>query len=154
MKRNKSPAANATCPRQVNSQIFETHTNHCSVRVSFPNYDKLDLPTRRSVPFICLKISALGVANMKRHEIAEKLKLAYGGPMSDEEVSFLRDFEAFIDFAIRNGLSFRATMAYLSHDWNEFARYGFDFDGVVKMGFSPRVTGFSDATTEAVGEPE
>jgi hypothetical protein len=91
---------------------------------------------------------------MQTNELAENLRKAYGGPMSEAEVVFLRDFQAFIDFAIRNGLSFQAAMAYLSHDWNEFARYGFDFDAVMKNAFSPRVTGFSEATSEAVGEPE
>ena len=91
---------------------------------------------------------------MQTGELAEKLRKAYGGSMSEAEVAFLRDFQAFIDFAIRNGLSFRATMAYLSHDWNEFARYGFDFEAVIKQCFAPRVTGFSDATSEAVGEPD
>jgi len=91
---------------------------------------------------------------MERHKIAETLRQAYGGPMSESEVAFLRDFQGFIDFAIRNGLSFRATMAYLSHDWNEFARAGFDFEDVTKQGFRPRVTGFSDVTSSAFGEPE
>lgn len=91
---------------------------------------------------------------MEAHELAEKLRQAYGGPMSESEIAFLRDFQAFIDFAIRNGLSFRATMAYLSHDWNEFARYGFDFEAVTKQAFLPRVTGFSEMTSSAVGEPE
>jgi hypothetical protein len=92
--------------------------------------------------------------NMKTDELAEKLRKASSGPMSEAEIAFLRDFQAFIDYAIRNGLSFRTTMAYLSHDWNEFSRYGFDFDAVMKQSFSPRVTGFSEATSEAVGEPD
>jgi hypothetical protein len=91
---------------------------------------------------------------MGTQELAEKLRQAYAGTMSEPEVAFLRDFQAFIDFAIRNGLSFRATMAYLSHDWNEFARYGFDFETVAKQSFLPRVTGFSEVKSDAFGEPE
>ncbi|HVC97328.1 MAG TPA: hypothetical protein VND64_26845 [Pirellulales bacterium] len=91
---------------------------------------------------------------MERQAIAETLRQVYGGPMSDAEIAFLGDVKAFIEFAIRNGLSFQATMAYLSHDWNEFARYGFDFKTVMDMGFSPRVTGYSETTSDAVGEPE
>jgi hypothetical protein len=91
---------------------------------------------------------------MEAQEIAAKLREAYGGPMSEAEVEFLRDVQAFIDFAIRNGLSFQATMAYLSHDWNEFARYGFDFKTVIRQGFSPRVTGYTKINADTVGEPE
>ncbi len=91
---------------------------------------------------------------MQPQRLVETLKKAYGGPMSEAEMSFLRDVQAFIDFAIRNGLSFQAAMAYLSHDWNEFARYGFDYEAGMSRGFSPRVTGFSEITADAVGEPE
>lgn len=85
--------------------------------------------------------------------IADLLR-AMGGPMSEGETRFLRDMQAFVDFAIRNGLSFHATMAYLSHDWSEFSRYGFDFETTIKKGFRPRVSGFSEMTSDAVGEPE
>lgn len=77
-----------------------------------------------------------------------------GGPMSEGETKFLRGVQAFIDFAIRNGLSFHATMVYLSHDWNELARYGFDFETPIKKGFWPRVYDFSEKSGDAVGEPE
>lgn len=86
-------------------------------------------------------------------QIADYLRVL-GGPMSEGEMKFLRSVQAFIDFALRNGLSFHATMAYLSHDWNEFARYGFDFETPIKKGFWPRVYDFSDMTSDAVGEPE
>jgi len=89
-----------------------------------------------------------------QNQLVEKLKSVYGGPMSADEVQFLRDMQGFIAFAIRNGLSFRATMSYLSHDWNEFAREGFDFESVIKRGFLPRVTGASEATPDAVGAAE
>jgi hypothetical protein len=91
---------------------------------------------------------------MQREEMVKTLQRAYGGPMSEPEAAFLCGVKAFIEFAIRNGLSFRATMAYLSHDWNEFARYGFDFDAVMARGFLPRVTDFSEIGPDAVGDPE
>jgi hypothetical protein len=91
---------------------------------------------------------------MGTDQLADKLRRTYGGTMSDSEVEFLRDVQAFIDFAIRNGLSFRATMAYLSHDWNELSRYGFDFEDVMSHGFKPRVNGFSKVDADAVGAPE
>jgi hypothetical protein len=92
--------------------------------------------------------------NMQTDQLAETLRRAYGGPMTEAEIDFLQGIQKFIDFAIRNGLSFRATMAYMSHDWNEFARYGFDFEAVMNQGFSPRVSGFSKIDSDAVGEPE
>ena len=91
---------------------------------------------------------------VQTEQLAEKLRRAYGGTMTEAETVFLRDVQKFIDFAIRNGLSFRAAMAYLSHDWNEFARYGFDFEAVMKQGFLPRVSGFSMIDADAVGAPE
>jgi hypothetical protein len=74
--------------------------------------------------------------------------------MTEGEIAFLNDVRAFIEFAIRNGLSFHSAMAYLSHDWNEFERHGYDFDAVMKKGFLPRVTGFADAEANAVGSAE
>lgn len=86
--------------------------------------------------------------------IADLLRVVPGGPMSDGETRFLRGVQGFVSFAIRNGLSFHAAMAYLSHDWNEFARYGFDFEATIKHGFWPKAYDFSDMTSDAVGEPE
>src|SRR5689334_6521882 len=45
--------------------------------------------------------------------IADLLRVL-GGPMSEGETRFLRGIQGFIDFAIRNGLSFHGAMAYLS----------------------------------------
>jgi hypothetical protein len=75
------------------------------------------------------------------------------GPMSDAEVQLLRDIQGFIDFAIRNGLSFASAMLTLAHDVNGLARYGFDLDAN-RDGFLPRVTGHSRQDIDAVGEPE
>lgn len=85
--------------------------------------------------------------------IADLLLQVSGGPMTEGEARFLRGVQGFIDFAIRNGLSFHAAMRYLSHDWNELARYAFDFETPIKKGFWPRVYDFSDMTSDAVGEP-
>ena len=87
-------------------------------------------------------------------KITDPLKLAFGGQMSGEEVEFLRGMQGFIEFGIRNGLSFRAVMAFMSHDWNEFARSGFAFEDVMRKGFSPRVEQFVGVTSESVGEAE
>jgi len=91
---------------------------------------------------------------MPKEHVAEMLKNVVSGPMSESEIVFLRDIQAFIDFAIRNGLSFQATMTFLSHDWNEYAKYGFDFETVMEKGFYPKVSGFSETDADSVGEPE
>lgn len=94
------------------------------------------------------------VSDKPRQHIVDFLQRVQAGPMTDEEIRFLEDMRSFIDFAIRNGLSFRSAMSYLSHDWNEFARYGFDFETVKNKGFQPRVTGFSELGSTAVGDAE
>ena len=94
------------------------------------------------------------IADTSQQHIVDFLQRTQAGPMAEEEIKFLGDVCSFIDFAIRNGLSFRSAMSYLSHDWNELARYGYDFEAVKSTGFHPRVTGFSDLTSNAVGDPE
>jgi hypothetical protein len=66
----------------------------------------------------------------------------------------LRDMQAFIDFAIRNGLSFPFVVANLGHDVNGLARYGFDLETAGADQFKPKVTGYSNIDAGAVGEPE
>jgi len=91
---------------------------------------------------------------MNQSQMAEKLKQAYGGPMSEEEVQFFRDMQAFIDFAVRNGLSFLPTMATLSHDLHGLNRWGFDLEEAKRQMFSPRVSGYSQIDSDSFGEPE
>ena len=85
----------------------------------------------------------------------DALRKQFGGPMSGAEMAFLRDVQAFIDVAIRNGLSFASVMANLGHDVNAIVtRYGFDLDTASADGFKPKVTGYSKIDADSVGEPE
>jgi hypothetical protein len=84
----------------------------------------------------------------------DALREAYGGPMTADEVAFLRDMQGFIDYAIRNGLNFMPVIAALGHDVNGVVRYGFDLAASEADRFKPKVTGFSNAGADAVGEPE
>ena len=84
----------------------------------------------------------------------ESLQKIYGDPMTPAEIEVLRDIEGFINFAIRNGLSFALVIGTLSHDVNKLARYGFDLDQANADGFELKVTGYSHITPEAVGESE
>jgi hypothetical protein len=90
---------------------------------------------------------------MTSHQL-ETLKKIYGGPMTPAEIEVLQDIKGFIDFAIRNGLSFALVIGTLGHDVNNMARYGFDLDRANADAFAPKVTGYSQITIQDVGEPE
>ena len=77
----------------------------------------------------------------------------FGGPMSDNEVQFLRDMEGLITFAIANGLSFPLVLNMITHDLDEIARRGGSLDSL-SQGFRPKMTGFADINQECVGEAE
>lgn len=84
----------------------------------------------------------------------ERMKDAHRGPMSPAELKVLRDMQAFVDFAIRNGLSFPLVMGTLAHDVNGLARYGFDLTASKSDFFLPRVTSYAELGPEDFGEPE
>lgn len=83
----------------------------------------------------------------------ESLRRQFGGPMTEKEIEVLRDMQGFIEFAIRNGLSFALVISNLGHDVNGLAQYGFDLQDATKACWSPRVTGYSRISSESVGEP-
>lgn len=87
-------------------------------------------------------------------ENIESIRQVYSGPMSEKEFVLLREIQAFIDFAIRNGLSFGVVMGTLSHDVNGLARYGFSLDEAEKDVFCPKVTRYANVDANAVGEPD
>jgi hypothetical protein len=84
-------------------------------------------------------------------EHIEALRKHWSGPMSDAEVELLRDMQAFIDFAIRNGLSFPLVVGTLGHDVNGLQRYGYDLNTAA---FLPKVTGYSQINADSVGQSE
>jgi len=86
-------------------------------------------------------------------EMAERMRKGFGGPMTETEVAMLRDVQAFIDFAIRNGLSFALVLSILGHDINGVAHHGMSYDEARSDGFLPKVTGYSEINADSVGEP-
>jgi hypothetical protein len=72
--------------------------------------------------------------------------------MSQQEIEFLRDVQAFIDFAIQNGLSFNMVVGTLGHDVNSLAQHMFDLNATKATGFLPKVTGYSKLTAEDFGD--
>jgi hypothetical protein len=85
----------------------------------------------------------------KSQELADRLRKHFSGPMKAEQVDFLRDVQGFIEFAIRNGLSFPIIVSTLGHDVNEIAREGFELDKV-----KPKVAGYGKINEEDFGHAE
>lgn len=69
----------------------------------------------------------------------EAMKQLFGGPMSEREITLLRDMQAFITFCIENGLSFRTAIGTIAHDVNGILAPGEMFEGGV---FAPKVGGY------------
>jgi hypothetical protein len=92
--------------------------------------------------------------NEKAAQLAERLRQHFSGPMSPEEVEFLRDTQAAIEFAIRNGLSFAMIASLLIHDLNEISREGFDLQKAKSHGFVPKASGYGQLTEDDFGESE
>ncbi len=91
--------------------------------------------------------------DVKKKNIDE-IRKHFGGPISEDEVQLLNDMKGFIEFSLRNGISFLSVMSNLGHDINGLLRYGFDLKEAKRDGFLPKVTGFSEIDEEAVGEVE
>ena len=92
--------------------------------------------------------------NVKAQKWAEHLRKNFSGPMTEEEIDFLKDAQAMIDFGIQNGLSFAVVAGSLCHDLNEIARDMFELKTAKARGFLPKVTGARRLTEEAFGESD
>lgn len=91
---------------------------------------------------------------MEARKRTQEIDDAWAGPLTDEQVAFLRDTQAFIEHAIRNGLSFAPVVSTLAHDANAIAARGFVVKGSGLGQNMPKVLGYSRFTEEDVGEPE
>jgi hypothetical protein len=74
--------------------------------------------------------------------------------MSQQEIEFLRDVQGFIDFAIRNGLSFPIVLGAIGHDVNNLAHHAFDLTSEKAHGFVPKTSGYRERMAEDFGETE
>lgn len=90
----------------------------------------------------------------KEKALADRLKKNWEGPMSDEEISFLRDVQGMIDFVIRNGLSFPVVLGALLHDLGEIRNNDFNLRKAKSTGFHPKVSGYAKYTDELIGQTE
>jgi len=89
----------------------------------------------------------------KGREIVAEPEGLVSGPMTEDEVRLLRDVQAFIDFAIRNGLGFATVLGTLGRDINGIAYHGASYKEAVERGFLPKVSRYSEITADSVGEP-
>lgn len=87
---------------------------------------------------------------MKTDESTDKR--LFEGPMSDEETELLGDISGFVNWAIRNGLSFPQAIATIAHDVNRISQLGFSLEAIRREGFLPKVTGYSNVGEDDVGE--
>jgi hypothetical protein len=90
----------------------------------------------------------------KAAQVAERLRKQWSGPMTEAETAFLKDVQGFIEFAMRNGLTFPMVASALAHDINEVARDGFDYEKTRSRGFALKVSGYSDVSSEDFGMSE
>ncbi|HEV2294227.1 MAG TPA: hypothetical protein VGR35_10245 [Tepidisphaeraceae bacterium] len=72
--------------------------------------------------------------------------------MTQREVEFCRDVQGFLEFALRNGLSFPLVVSTLSHDINNIVRQGMTLEAPEEDAFMPKVAGYADETADSVGE--
>jgi hypothetical protein len=88
----------------------------------------------------------------KAEELATQLRQQFSGPMTEAEITFCQDMQAFLAFALRNGLSYAVVMSVLAQDINEIARDGFDLQRAQARGYLPKVTGYRQITEDDFGE--
>lgn len=66
------------------------------------------------------------------------LQRAFSGPMSSDQVSLVKDIEAFLEYCVENGLSFSLAISTLAHDIN-----GLLTNPEAKW-FVPKVSGYAE----------
>ena len=92
--------------------------------------------------------------NKKTTEMAERLRNPFKGPMTPDDMEFLRDVEAMIDFAMKNGLTFPMVVSALCSDMNDLARDGFDLQKAKSRGFVPKSLGYSKLSSDDFGDSD
>lgn len=74
--------------------------------------------------------------------------------MSALELAFISDLDGFMDFALRNGLTFFTVLSVLLHDLTEIAANEFQLQKATAQGFRPKVDGWAKRNAEPVGESD
>lgn len=72
--------------------------------------------------------------------------------LSKPQKSLLTDFDAIVDFALRNGLAFDSIRGLIGHDVSMLAAYGFDLIAATNAGCLPKSHGWAKKNAAPVGE--
>lgn len=93
-----------------------------------------------------------------RASIAQPLLLrslpAGRATLSPDERAFLLDVDGFLDFALRNGMTFPGVLSLLLHDFGEIAAHEFSLAGLAQDFIRPKASGWAKRNVDPVGEPE
>lgn len=75
-----------------------------------------------------------------------------GGPLSEQQIRFLRDAQGFIEYAIRNGLSLKTVHLLLKHDFEAVLDTpdGMYYD---PAGVMPRLIGMARELQQIADDP-
>lgn len=84
-------------------------------------------------------------------EVTSEVRKQFSGPMSEEEVQFLRDMQATIDYAIRNRYSFPMIISILGHDVYELQLSSYRPEAVKARGVKLKVPILGKWATEEPG---
>ncbi|MCI0640986.1 MAG: hypothetical protein L0Y72_07595 [Gemmataceae bacterium] len=79
----------------------------------------------------------------------KKRRTSQSGLLSQEESEFLEDLKGFIDYGIRNGVTFLSIMGGIAHDVSELKLDLFDFKAAKKRGWRPMVSGYGKIVSES-----
>jgi hypothetical protein len=89
------------------------------------------------------------------HAISATKVIDPKGTLSPSERSFVADADGFVDFALRNGLTFTTVASVLAHDLSEIAAHKFNLDSAIAEScVLPKVTGWAERNKESAGEAE
>jgi hypothetical protein len=84
--------------------------------------------------------------------VVKEISGQLGGPLSKEQIQFLRDVQGFIEYAIRNGLSYNSIYLLLRHDLDAVH----DSPNVLHgdpMGVLPRLKGMAKELQQLADDP-
>jgi hypothetical protein len=73
---------------------------------------------------------------------------------SDSQLAFLHDLIGYLDFAARNGLTFKFILMGILHDIAGLSNYDWSLEKAEADFFKPRTSGWAALNAMPVGEPE
>ncbi len=74
--------------------------------------------------------------------------------LSTADHAFLQDMDGFLDYAMRNGITFLWVLTGVMHDVSEIGHYSWSVDVAASDHFSPKVTGWAERNKAVYGDSE